>query len=81
MCGGFFLRGMIEGSPHVQLYITSEFLRLTHVWDHNVQGLFSVPIFEADTRTYIAIMEVAATTHDINFSLEIDHICRAFQVF
>lgn len=77
--GRVFLRGMPEGSPHVQLYSTSEFLRLTDARTHNVQGSLAVPIFEPDTRTCIAVVEVATTAHDINFALEIDHICRAFQ--
>ena len=48
--------------------------------DHNVQGSLSVPTFELNARTYIVVVEVATTEHDINFALEIDHICRDFQV-
>ena len=78
MPGTVFMRAIPEGSPHVQLYSTSEFLRLTDAQDHNVQGSISVPIFEPNTRTCIAVVEVVTTEHDINFALEIDHICRAF---
>lgn len=78
--GRVFLRGMPEGSPYVQLYSTSEFLRLTDARVHNVQGTLAVPIFEPDTRSCIAVVEVATTANEINFALEIDHICRAFQV-
>lgn len=77
--GRVFLRGMPEGSPYVQLYSTSEFLRLTDARVHNVQGTLAVPIFEPDTRSCIAVVEVATTANEINFALEIDHICRAFQ--
>lgn len=77
--GRVFLRGMPEGSPYVQLYSRSEFLRLTDARVHNVQGTLAVPIFEPDTRTCIAVVELVTTAHEINFALEIDHICRAFQ--
>jgi len=78
--GRVFLRGMPEGSPYVQLYSTSEFLRLTDAWAHNVQGSLVLPIFEPDTQNYIVVVEVVTTTYDIKLALEIDHICRAFQV-
>ena len=80
MHGRVFLRGMPEGSPHVQLYSTSEFLRLTDAHDNNVQGSLSIPIFKPDTWTCIAVVEVATIEHDIIFSLEIDHTCRDFKV-
>ena len=76
--GRVFLRGILEGSPHVQLYSTRDFLRLIDARDLNVHGSLFVPIFEPDTRTCIVVVEVATTEHDINFSLEINHICRAF---
>lgn len=77
--GRVFLRGMPEGSPYVELYSTSEFLRLTDARVHNVQGTLAVPIFEPDTRSCIAVVEVVTTALEINFALEIDYICRAFQ--
>ena len=46
MSGRGFLRGIRDGIPYVQIYRTSEFLRLTNAHDDNVHGSLSVPIFD-----------------------------------
>lgn len=77
--GRVFLRGMPEWTPNIQFYGRNEFLRINHAQAHNVNGCLGVPIFEQDSRDCVAVVELVRAATEIDFSLELDHICQAFQ--
>ncbi|GLJ46979.1 hypothetical protein SUGI_0991650 [Cryptomeria japonica] len=77
--GRVFLRGMPEWTPNIQFYGRNEFLRINHAQAHNVNGCLGVPIFEQDSRDCVAVVELVRAATEIDFPLELDHICQAFQ--
>lgn len=77
--GRVFMRRMPEWTPNVQYYNKNEYLRVHHAQDYNVHGSFAVPVFERDTQTCVAVVELVTTTEKFNFNKDIDNLCQALQ--
>lgn len=77
--GRVFMRRMPEWTPNVQFYNKNEYLRVHHARDYNVHGSIAVPVFERDTQSCVAVVELVTTTEKFNFNKDIDNLCQALQ--
>lgn len=77
--GRVFLRGTPEWTPNVQYYKSSEYLRVNDARRCNVRGTLAVPVFERNTASCVAVIELVMLSEKIEYSAEIESICHALQ--
>ncbi|XP_008806288.2 protein NLP3 [Phoenix dactylifera] len=68
-----------EWTPSVQYYSSKEYLRLAHALNYNVQGTLALPVFEPSDQSCVGVVELVMTSQKINYSHEVDIVCKALQ--
>jgi hypothetical protein len=75
-----YLQQVPEWTPNVQFYSDHEYLRVKHAMACDVRGTLAVPVFEASSRSCLAVIELVMKAEKVQYAPEIDIICRALQV-
>jgi hypothetical protein len=78
--GRVYLQQVPEWTPNVQFYSDREYLRVKHAVACDVRGTLAVPVFEASSRSCLAVIELVMKAEKVQYAPEIDIICRALQV-
>lgn len=71
---------MPEWTPNVQYYSVKEYPRLNHAVNYNVRGTVALPVFEPSTQSCVAVLELIMTSPRINYTSEVDKVCKALEV-
>lgn len=69
-----------EWTPNVQYYSVKEYPRLNHAVNYNVRGTVALPVFEPSTQSCVAVLELIMTSPRINYTSEVDKVCKALEV-
>ncbi|KAG9151295.1 hypothetical protein Leryth_002837, partial [Lithospermum erythrorhizon] len=77
--GRVFMEKVPEWSPDVRFFRQEEYPRVNHAQQCDVRGTLAVPVFEQGSCSCLGVIEVVSTTRKINYSLEIDSVCRALE--
>ncbi|GAA0138646.1 hypothetical protein LIER_00351 [Lithospermum erythrorhizon] len=77
--GRVFLAKVPEWTPDVRFFRQEEYSRVNHAQQFDVRGTLAVPVFEQGSCSCLGVIEVVLTTRKINYSPEIDSVCRALE--
>lgn len=79
--GRVFTSKVPEWTSNVAHYNKGEYLRIDHAVSHEVRGSIALPVFEDDSyeKTCCAVLELVTMKEKSDFSVEMDHVCRALE--
>ena len=79
--GRVFLEKLPEWTPDVRFFRSDEYPRINFAQKYNVGGSLALPVFERASGTCLGVVEVVTTTQKINYRPELEHVCKALEVF
>lgn len=74
-----FLRKVPEWTPDVRFFRSEEYLRFDYARQYNVQGSLAFPVFEVGSGTCLGVVEIVATTQNINYRPELENVRKALE--
>ncbi|KAJ3700944.1 hypothetical protein LUZ61_004649 [Rhynchospora tenuis] len=77
--GRVYRQKVPEWTPNVQYYSIKEYSRLSHAVNYNVRGTVALPVFEPSTQSCVAVLELIMTSPKINYTSEVDKVCKALE--
>jgi hypothetical protein len=78
--GRVFKQRVPEWTPNVQYYSNMEYARLNHAINYNVHGTIALPVFDPSVKSCIAVVELIMTSKKVNYTREVEKVCKAFEV-
>ncbi|CAM0880598.1 unnamed protein product [Alopecurus aequalis] len=77
--GRVYKQKVPEWTPNVQYYSSTEYPRLNHAISYNVHGTVALPVFDPSVQSCVAVVELIMTSKKINYSEEVDKVCKALE--
>lgn len=77
--GRVFLKKVPEWTPNVQFYRRNEYLRVDDAECCSVRGSLALPVLEKANGKCLAVIELVMLMEKVDYSSEIESICRALQ--
>ncbi|KDP44508.1 hypothetical protein JCGZ_16341 [Jatropha curcas] len=77
--GPVFLEKFPEWTPDVRFFRNDECPRKYYAELYNISGCLALPVFEQESGTCLAVVEIVTTTQKINYHLELEIVCKALE--
>ncbi|KAF7829481.1 protein NLP4 isoform X1 [Senna tora] len=81
--GRVYVGKVPEWTPDVRLFTSDEYPRVEHAQHCDVRGSLALPIFEqgssSTTSTCLGVIELVMTNHQINYTSQLQTLCKALQ--
>ncbi|KAL8142563.1 hypothetical protein V2J09_015595 [Rumex salicifolius] len=79
LLGRVFVGKQPEWTPDVRLFRQDEYKRLSHAQTCDVRGCIALPVFEKESCSCLAVVEIVTTSPKITYRPEAETVCRALE--